>query len=380
MLEKARVELPVERGLGFLVAAGVVGAAVVGDIVVTLGAEVVGHGGIRATGGAVAAPGEGAVVVDHHAAAGRAETGFPGIVEAVLEQPVEVQRADAHRVRPALVREHVLWRNVARHAGAAEQLIARHRVLLAVLVLGVELQQGVGADVPVQRQRGEIALAVGMVDIGADVFVGQVDAHAHLLFGTEPAADVCGQVAFTLFVGGHRDRAHIFRALAHVVDQPAGLGDAALQAGQALEHFDLLLVFQGDVLFAGDRAAVDLVAARRVEGEAANHEVLVVADRGVAVADRGVVFQYFAEQARLLVLQAGFGDHRDGRRRVQQRRVIETGHGGVFRLVVGGCLAEDGDGVQGRILGLHGRGGEGDAQGEQGVAIGCSHVESAPKV
>src|SRR5471032_1364199 len=90
VLEETGVELTVEGGLRFFVAAGVIGAAVVRNVVVTFGAEVVGHSGVGATGGTVAAPGKGAVIVDHHAAARSAEAGLPGIVQAVFEQAVKV--------------------------------------------------------------------------------------------------------------------------------------------------------------------------------------------------------------------------------------------------------------------------------------------------
>ena len=41
------------------------------------------------------------------------------------------------------------------------------------------------------------------------------------------------------------------------------------------QHFDLLLVFQADVLLAGDGAAIDFVAAGRIQGEAAHLKVFV---------------------------------------------------------------------------------------------------------
>ena len=86
--------------------------------------------------------------------------------------------------------------------------------------------------------------------------------------------------------------------------------------------------------------------------EAADHEILVVADRGVAVAHRGVVFQDFAEQACLLVFEARFGDHGDGGWGIQQWRVVEAGHRGFFGLVVGAFLAKDGDRVLKGLAGL----------------------------
>lgn len=104
-----------------------------------------------------------------------------------------------------------------------------------------------------------------MFDVGVDVFVGQVGAQPELLFAAEPAADVGGHIAAAAIVGGDRDRAYVGGALGYVVDQPAGFADAALQAVQPLEQLHLLLVFQADVLLAGDVASVDPIAAGGVQ-------------------------------------------------------------------------------------------------------------------
>ena len=170
------------------------------------------------------------------------------------------------------------------HFGAPQQLIPRYRTLLLVLVFGVQLQHGVGADVPVKGQGHEIALAVGVFHIGVEVFMGDVGAQAELLLAAKPAADIGGDVTTATIISGHRHRAHILGAFGHVVDHPAGLGNAALQTGQALEHFHLLLVFQRDVLLAGDGAPIDLVTAGRVQRKATHHEILVITDRRITVA------------------------------------------------------------------------------------------------
>ncbi|MNI37937.1 hypothetical protein D3C73_920540 [compost metagenome] len=84
MAHAERVEVAVEHRLRFIGAAGVVRAAEVVDVVVALRAEV-------RLPAVFAAPGERAVVIDHHFAARGAEGAAPGIVEAVLETPAQVQ-------------------------------------------------------------------------------------------------------------------------------------------------------------------------------------------------------------------------------------------------------------------------------------------------
>ncbi len=74
-----------------------------------------------------------------------------------------------------------------RQRSAAQKLITGHRTLFFGLVLDIELQQGALADVPVERQGGKIALAIGVFDIRTNVFMGKVGAQAELLFAAEPA-------------------------------------------------------------------------------------------------------------------------------------------------------------------------------------------------
>ena len=121
-------------------------------------------------------------------------------------------------------------RSVVRQLAAAEQLIARYRALLLVLIFHIQLQQCVGADVPVECHRGKIALAIGVLDVRVDVFVGNVGPQAELLFAAEPAAHIGGDVTATAIVGRHGNRTHIGGPLGHVINRAAGLGDAALQA------------------------------------------------------------------------------------------------------------------------------------------------------
>ena len=159
-----------------------------------------------------------------------------------------------------------------------------------------------------------------------NVFMGHIGPQAKLLFAAEPTADVGGNVAAAAVVGGHRHRAHIGGALGHVVDPPARLRHSALQARQALEQLYLLLVFKADVLLAGDGAPIDRVAAGRVQGETAHHEVLVVTDGGVAFAHGGIIFQHIAEQACLLILNQRFGEDRNSLWGVQQGRRVKLAH------------------------------------------------------
>ncbi|MNQ79987.1 hypothetical protein D3C85_949490 [compost metagenome] len=337
--QAAGIEASAERCLHLIVAPGIVRAAEVVEVVVALRAEVVGHCHAGATGRAVATPGKRTVVIDHYLAARGAEVACPGVAEAVLEIAVEVQRVRGHRFRTALVGQQLFRRGVVRQACATEQLITRCRALLPGLVLQVQLQQRGVADVPVEGQGGEVALPVGVFDIGVDVFMGQVGPQSELLLAAEPAADVGGQVTAAAVIGGDRHRAYVGWALGHVVDQPTGLGSAALQAGKALEQLHLLLVFQADILLAGHGAAVDPVAAGRVQREAAHHEVLVVTDRRIAFPHRGVVPQHLAEQAGLLILDQGFVEHRNRRRGIEQGGRLDARDRGAVDPVAGTVFA-----------------------------------------
>ena len=71
--------------------------------------------------------------------------------------------------------------------------------------------------------------------------------------------------------------------------------------GQAVEYFDGLLVFEGNVLLARDREPIDLQPGGEVDGKAADFVVAVVADGDVVVTDGGVVFDDVREEARDLV-------------------------------------------------------------------------------
>ncbi len=341
MPQATGIEQPGHRGLDFIIAPGVIRAAEVIDIIVAFRAEVVRYLGPGTARGPVAAPRKRTVIINHHLAARRADAAFPLVTEAIFKLAVEVQRINPYLIRTALMPQQFFRRRVVRHLGPAQQLITRHRALLLVLILGIQLQYRVGADVPVERQGQEIPVAIGMFDIGMQVFMGHVGAQAELLLAAKPAAHVGGQVTTAAIIGGHRHRAHILRALGHVIDHAAGLGNPALHTRQSLEQLHALLVLQGNVLLAGDGAAIDLVAAGGIQRETAHHEVFVVADGRIAVAHRGVIAQHFAEQARLLVLDQRLVEHRDRGRRVEQRRLIESAHRRGVGVIAGFILALD---------------------------------------
>ncbi|MNJ34842.1 hypothetical protein D3C77_295680 [compost metagenome] len=366
------IEAAVECGLGFVGATGIVRAAIVIDVIVACTAEI---------GPFARAPGKRAVIVDHHLAARSTDTAGPVIAEAVFEAPAQVQGVDGDRIGPLLIGQAVVRVDVVGQAGAAQQLIPRHRTLFALLVFSIQLQHGIGVDLPVERQGGEIALAVGVVNVGADVFMGEVGAHTELALTAEPAAKVGGDVAFTLLVARYRHRAHILRAFGDVVDQPAGFGNAALQPGQTLEQFDLLFVLQRHILLAGNGLAVDLVAAGGVEFETAHVEVFVVADRRIAFAHRGIALQYFAELAHLSIGQQLLAEHRHRRWRIEQWCRGKTGYRRLLYLIAlaigfGHLYRCQGDAVLGQAV----AGGQGQAQAEQAqrqARAGQGHAKSS---
>ena len=79
------------------------------------------------------------------------------------------------------------------------------------------------------------------------------------------------------------------RFFGRIVDDAACGGNAAFESGDALDEFDALLVFEGNILLAGDGHAVDLQAGGEIDGESANLVVTVVADGRVVFADGRVV-------------------------------------------------------------------------------------------
>lgn len=163
-----------------------------------------------------------------------------------------------------------------------------------------------------------------MIDIAVDVFACGVDAHAQRAFGTEPVAQIGGEIARALFVGAQGHAAHVLGPLGAVVDQPGRFVDARLQPGQTLEELYLLLVFQRDRLFAHRAHAVDTVAVGGIERIAAHHEVFVIANGRIRIASGSIGTQDFTEHACLTIEQLLTIDERDRRGCVQQPGCAES--------------------------------------------------------
>ncbi|MCW0462741.1 hypothetical protein NB717_003809 [Xanthomonas sacchari] len=231
VLQHAGAGAAADDRLQFVVAAAVGRAAVVVDVVVAFAAEMVGHRVAGAAGRAVAAPGEAGVVVDQCAAVRGGHLQMPGVAEAVFVARLRIQRLDADRLGPRLVGEQAMHRHPARHLRAAEQLVARHRALLAVLVFHVQLQGRLRVDVPVRGQRQEVAVAVGVIDIAAQGLVRGVDAQAELTLAAEPVAQVHRRTSAAVVVAVQHQAAHVLRALGLVVDHAGRGGDAGQHPG-----------------------------------------------------------------------------------------------------------------------------------------------------
>src|SRR5690606_30574196 len=166
VLDVAGREAATQFGAQLPVAAGVVRAAVVVDVVVAIGREEVArHAAIGTFYGVVAAVGEGDVVVDDRAAVAGRHPRLPGRAEIVGVQRAEVGAVDAHRLLPGLVAEHVLGIHLIGQRHRAEQLVAGGRTLRAGLVVGIQLQLAALAYQPVGGQRVEIATAIAVLDV-----------------------------------------------------------------------------------------------------------------------------------------------------------------------------------------------------------------------
>jgi hypothetical protein len=254
-------------------------------------------------------------------------------------------------------------------ADAVDQLEAGRRHLRFLLVVGVDLQQRARRNPPVERGGDEAAMAVGALDIGTQPFARHVDAVAETTV-LEAAAHVHRAVHRAVFAEPEQHAAQrvVGGALGGVVDDAARRGDAVLQAGQAFQHFEPLLVLQRDLGVAGDRQAILAVAARIVELEAADRELLGIADRVVGVADAGVVARRVGAAAHVQVQHAVARDDADGGGGEQHRRVGKARHGRGL-----GTAAHGGDDdFRHRRVSLLGERGEGLRHGERGGGYGES--------
>ena len=161
MAHGAGVEAAPEHGTHLVVLAGVAGAAEIVDVVVAVGGEeIAGRGAAGAVGRVEAAIGEGHIVVDRAAAVAGRQLRAPAFVEAIVETRSGVAGMDADRLLPWLEAEHAGAIGMCGDHRAAEQLVAGDRALAAGLVVGVQLQGGVRADLPVGGQR-QLAVVLG---------------------------------------------------------------------------------------------------------------------------------------------------------------------------------------------------------------------------
>src|SRR5208337_12884 len=158
-------------------------------------------------------------------------------------------------------------------------------------------------------------------------------------------------------IGGQIDGLDVGRSLGDEIDEAAGGGDATFDRGNALEEFDLLLVFERHILLTGNGHAVDLETGGEIERKTANLVVAVVAHGHVIVADRGIVLHHVRKQARVLVAEQVAGDDGGRTRRLLQRGSIERAHGDGFgKIVVFGFAVHHDGGGNGRRFLLRGGG------------------------
>ena len=161
-----------------------------------------------------------------------------------------------------------------------------------------------------------------MLDVGVDVLSRNI--HAHPKAWAEPAAQIRGGVTRTVRICTQRRAMYVGRALADVVDDPAWGDDAGLQSAQTLEDLHALLVFQRRELLSVDDHLVHAIGRRQIQHEAADRDILVVANRSVVVTHGGIGTHQFAERARLAVIKLIACDHGDCGGRVMQGCVAEA--------------------------------------------------------
>ncbi len=325
MADAAGLEAATQLGTGLLVATGVVRAAVVVDVIVAVGREVVArHAAIGALHGVVAAVGEGDVVIDHRTAVADRDARLPGLVEVVGMQRGDVGAGDIHRALPRLVTQQVFAVDATRQVACAQQLVAGHRTLRAGLVVGIHFQLAALANEPVSGQRVEVAAAIGVLDIGVAGIPCGIQAQAETR--GDPVADIDGDVARAFRIGTERGGAHFGRALADVVDDAARRHHACGQAGFTLEDLHRLHVLQRQALFAGDGQAVEAVAGGGVQGEATDGDVLVVTHRRIRITQRGIVAGQLGQRTHLATVQVIALKHVHRGRRVLPAAATEGVH------------------------------------------------------
>ena len=116
----------------------------------------------------------------------------------------------------------------------------------------------------------------------------------------------------------------------------------AFNTRNSFEDLDALLVFEGNILLAGNGHSIDFKTSSQIEWEPADLVVAVVAHGNVIVGDRGVVFDHIGDETRDLVVEQIARD--DGGREwgVKKRSAVESAHGdGVGQVIVIGLAVHD---------------------------------------
>ena len=294
MAQATRGELALDHGLRAQRFFRLAQAAVVVHVIVAIAAKT------RVQVLSAAAVREGRIVVALERVLVGRQGGVPVVIERVLEAQAEIAGDGFHGARPRLPVEHGVGADAGRQGFIVQQLEAGRRRLRLVLVVGIELQQRLRGNLPVEGAGNELAVAVGALDVGAQAFGCHVDpvAEARVF---QAAAQVDGAVQGAPLARFHGDRAQrrASRALDDEVDHAARCGHACLQAGQALQHFDAFLVFQRNLRVAGNGHAILAVAGIGVELEAADGELFRIADGVVGIVDAGIELDGVAEIADL---------------------------------------------------------------------------------
>jgi hypothetical protein len=179
------------------------------------------------------------------------------------------------------------------------------RDALAV-VLDVGLEGEPAVDAPVERRRHEPAVAVHVVDVGADAPTGCVDAHAVLLLVAELAPEVDQRLRRAAVVDREAHGAHgrTAGALGHEVDDAGRCGEAVVERRCALQHLHALLVLHGNLGDVGNRErAVEPVVRPVLDRDAADHELVEGVAAILLARHAGRVAQRLVDAGRALELQ-----------------------------------------------------------------------------
>ena len=161
MAQGAGGELALDHGLRAQRLFRFAQAAVVIHVVVAIAAEA-GVQVLRA-----AAVREGRVVVALERVLVGRQGGVPVVIERVLEAQADIAGDGFHGARPRLQVEHGVGADAGRQGRVIQQLEAGRRRLRLVLVVGIDLQQRLRRNLPVEGAGNELAVAVRALDVGA---------------------------------------------------------------------------------------------------------------------------------------------------------------------------------------------------------------------